>query len=282
MSICANPACGKEFERKPTSKRTTCSRSCAVALSWRDPKAKAARSKSIKAQKATPEARQQQREQNERLWADPKQHERLSEWNRQRWADPTISAQTVASIKAAFTDERKAAISEQRRAEWADPEIRAMRMASLRRAFSTPEWRAQFSERLKARWRDPIMREKYIRGITRFQALPANRQRLSAIMKARWADPEYRERSIESIRASIPTRRPQPKRGPRNKRVELKAVERRVLSPVKVYNIPQRSIETSAVVVQIRSCKCGNRFRPQIAAQLLCIPCIDARRLIPV
>lgn len=165
MALCEN--CGTEFAT-PTSnpRRRSCSRSCAVALSWKNSDTAARRQASIKAQKNTPEGRAQSTESNNKRWSIPGQRERLSDWNRERWADPKTREELSAAIKATHsTPEMRAFYSQLRTADWARPSYREKMIAAVRAHHGTPEARAKFSVLLRGRWQDPILRPKYLAGV---------------------------------------------------------------------------------------------------------------------
>lgn len=154
--------CRREFTRKKKSKSVTCARSCAVALSWRNPGTKAQRKASITAQKRTPEGRAKSVAVNNKRWSDPKQRERLAEQSRKRWADPVQHALLSSKIRVVQrSPEKRAKASEARKRAWDDPEIRARMTAGIQQSKSSPEARAKFSKLLKDRWADPVWRAKY-------------------------------------------------------------------------------------------------------------------------
>lgn len=182
--------CSKEFETE--TKRLTCSRSCAVALSWKNPKSAASRKIGISKSKKTPEAIRQLAEHNERRWSRPGEREKLSEQNRREWANPRKRAKRSAGIKRAHgTPEKRYFYSRMREEQWAnDPEYRRKTLAGMRHRFDSPEFKLMFSNLLRERWLDPIMRAKYTDGIKRSHSTPEAKARQSAIMIKRWRDDE--------------------------------------------------------------------------------------------
>lgn len=167
-------ACGKEFEAATT--RRTCSRSCAVALSWRRMDTREKRIAGIKADRAIPERMEILRQTNDRRWAKAEEHAKLSEWNRARWADPEIKkdlSKRISAAQLAIRDRHSA----NRTAAWRDPSIRARMMAGMARRW-TPELRAWFSLALAARWRDPVLRLKYLAAVRRTAANMKGKRRL--------------------------------------------------------------------------------------------------------
>lgn len=159
--ICPN--CRMEFERPKKSRRKSCSRSCAVALSWTDPKVRDRRVSGIKADCAKPERRAKLAELNRKRWARPEEKEKLAEQNRKMWHDPYRAARRSVSIKAAHsTPERREFYAELRRKEWADPEKRRERIEAMKAAKSTPEFKQRFRKLMEDRWKDPELRKKFV------------------------------------------------------------------------------------------------------------------------
>lgn len=143
-------------------KRKTCSRTCAVALSWRNPETAKTRSAGIRKSKATPEAQAWQIEHNQKRWSREGERDRLSEQNRQRWADPVFRKKLSAAIRTSHNKpEARARFSKIMRAMWNDPGKREQWIANIRAAKSSPNARAAFSAALRERWKDPIWRVKF-------------------------------------------------------------------------------------------------------------------------
>lgn len=155
--ICLN--CRAEFTRGKKSKRTSCSQSCCIAQSWKDPKTHAKRKAGIAKDKEARSTRA--REANEKRWAQPGEREKLSELNRKRWADPYQNAKQSVAISKSRTPEARAAISERMKARWADKAGREKLVGGIRKSKQTPEARAKFSALLTERWQDPVWREKW-------------------------------------------------------------------------------------------------------------------------
>lgn len=176
MAICAS--CGNTFDPPPKSRRRTCSRSCAVALAWKDPDKSAKRRASILLARRTPESRAASTAANNRRWAKPGERERMSEWNRRRWADPAIKTSLSYSIRAAaLTPERRKKASLERAAAWQDPEVRSRMMAGMIAAHQRPEHRALMSAALRARWQDPVKRLPLLAAVRRNSVLARGRPR---------------------------------------------------------------------------------------------------------
>jgi hypothetical protein len=166
--VLACKACHAEFERAPKSKRITCSKSCGVALSWRDPAAKERRASGIRAQRATPEGKANTQARNATRWARPGERERLSESNRRRWADPIAAAETAAALKAVNgSAENREKARQARQAAWDDPETRERYLEGIRRSKSDPASRERFSVALRERWKDPVWRGKLLAATRR-------------------------------------------------------------------------------------------------------------------
>ena len=150
--------CNVEFD-PPTAKsrRRSCSRSCAIALSWNTNRAQRVRSISAAHKRRGPA----QAEMNRQRWARPGEREKLSERNRQEWADPISRERRSAAIQRAHsTPEKRQFYSDLRRAMWRDPVYRARVTQIVRESHQTPEYRALFSALLVERWKDPVLREK--------------------------------------------------------------------------------------------------------------------------
>src|ERR1700674_140381 len=181
-AICEN--CATEFEQPLVEKngkmrpawRRTCSRSCAVALSWKNDGEK--RRASISAAHSTPEAAQRLADFNARRWSRPGERERLSDWNRARWADPAIKQHLTEAIAANHRTPQMRQLYSRLRAEmWKNPELRARTIAGIRASKGTPKARAKFAMLLKARWNDPILRPKYLAAVRRTAAAMKGRSR---------------------------------------------------------------------------------------------------------
>lgn len=164
------PVCSKRFDATKAKvsdrARVTCSRSCAVSLSWKSPEAKERRVASIKIERQSPAAQARLAAHNERRWAKPEEHTKLSEWNRQRWSDPKVKKELSEAIyKAQAKPEYRAALSARKVELWKNPAYRESHTEAVRRALSTPENRARASRALRARWADPEKRARMLRGI---------------------------------------------------------------------------------------------------------------------
>ena len=202
--------CHAVFTPPPGSKRTTCGRSCQVALAWKDPEKAARRIASLKADRAKPERQAVLARLNDKRWARPGEREKLSELNRQRWASGEFNG---ARIAAAWTPERRAASSEMRRRQWAQDEAyRRKTTEGIRRALQSPEYRARFSALLKARWQDPAWRAKYLAGILPRLMSPEMRVLAAAAATRRW-EAFRKARSglsaaLEEVKIGVPTLKP--------------------------------------------------------------------------
>lgn len=182
--------CQKTFICLPRSTRVTCTRTCAVAMSWKNPETAARRRASIRAEKLTPQARQRTVEINNRRWARPGEREKLSARNRETWADPKTAAKRTAGIRKAHrTPEKRAFYSELRRKDFQDPAYRARHLEAVRQAKASPEHRASLSESMRKRWQDPKQRAVMLAAVRRNAKKPEVRAKLSKRMKDRWADP---------------------------------------------------------------------------------------------
>lgn len=144
--------------------RQTCSRSCAVACSWRTNRE--ARLASISAAQKRRGA--QIAEFNRQRWARLGEREKLSERNRRAWADAKTRERLVTGIRERQrTPEMRRFYSDLRRAMWRDPAYRARVTEIVAASHRTPEYRALFSALLRERWRDPVWREKWMAALRR-------------------------------------------------------------------------------------------------------------------
>jgi hypothetical protein len=200
------PVCRGEFVRKKKSRALTCSRSCAVALSWRNPEVKERRGASISATLTGPEHSARITRNNHERWSRPGEREKLSEQNRRRWADPETKVRVSLSIQREHgTPEKRALYSRIRKAFWDDPAGRKRMVDGIRRSKSTPEAKAKFSALLKARWQDPVMRAKYIAG---------NRRRAGNRKGKKQSAEHVRARVESTQRAKRSRSRREPERSP--------------------------------------------------------------------
>lgn len=111
MLECEN--CGEVYDRPRKSKRRTCSRSCAVSLSWKNEETRAQRTASIIDAVNTPSNRRRISRENRKRWARQGEREKLSELNKSRWADESFKEKTSATIRDVWTAEKRAKFSEQ-------------------------------------------------------------------------------------------------------------------------------------------------------------------------
>jgi hypothetical protein len=159
------PVCRVEYVLPPKSKRITCSRSCGIKWSWKQPGTAERRYQAMVAARRTPEARARTVEINNKRWARAGEREKLSEQNRKRWADPYQNAKQAVAIQRVNATPEKRELQRQRiKARWDDPAGREKLVGGIRKSKSTPEARAKFSKLLKERWEDPVMRAKYTAG----------------------------------------------------------------------------------------------------------------------
>lgn len=198
--------CGKGFEppeRNPT--RQTCSRSCAVALSWGTNREQ--RLSSIRAERSSPESRARQTRINLEQWAgNDSRRAALSERNRREWADPARRAARIAVYTELMRQpERREFCSQLRTAMWRNPDYRARCIASMMPRFSDPRWLAKISEVRKRLWRDPVYRAKTVAGIRRAQQAIRNRHAENA--RRVWA---ARHTVLVPVRTFAPKRLPLP------------------------------------------------------------------------
>lgn len=203
LKTCAT--CGKSFDplnpgRPNDPPRKTCSRSCAVSLSWKTNTEK--RRRSITAARSTPEARARQVERNNERWAQPGEREKLAERSRKMWAKPRTRAKLSKAIKQAQNDpSRRAQASVVRTILWRDDEYRAKVIEGVRRSHTTPEARAKFSRLLTERWNDPAIRARMSAGIKIDKNRPEVKAHSSTYMRERWAtDENYRATVLEAMR----------------------------------------------------------------------------------
>lgn len=182
---CAN--CRKWFEA--VTGRRTCSRSCQVGLSWKNPAVAEARAESIRARCLTPERRAKIIATNNLRWARPGEKEKLAQQNRREWK--MASEKRRRSIKAAWGPELRALLSDIKKAHWRDPVIRQRMNDAAAASQKTQEYRRTFSEHLKKRWRDPKMRKVMLAAVRRTAKDPKLRAANSARMKRLWADPAW-------------------------------------------------------------------------------------------
>lgn len=173
-AVCKN--CRTIFNR--TGKQRTCSRSCAVALSWKNPACRKARIIGIRQERKTQKAKDRQAAANRKRWADPENRKRLSEWNKRHWRDPVTRAERAAQIRIAQSKpEYRAALSERRRKFWADPVKRAKHSARLKEVKNNPEHKKLVSDNMRRRWADPVTRKQLLAAVKRNSAKAADRKR---------------------------------------------------------------------------------------------------------
>lgn len=158
------PSCSIAFVSE--TQRKTCSRSCAVSLSWKNPSAAEKRISSIKAQKMSEESRLLSVAVNKKRWSRPGEREKLSRRSKEMWSDPVTRAELSAKIYIAqSTPEMRALYSKIRKDQWNDPQKRELMVRRIRETKGTPEARAKFSKLLKDRWDDPEGRKIYLAGV---------------------------------------------------------------------------------------------------------------------
>lgn len=170
---CAN--CGVAFVPSRGGRRApqSCSRACAVSLSWKRPDVEAARRQHMSASKRTPEAKRWQAKINEARWARPGERERLSERNRRAWADPAARAQMIAANTAAQNS----------------PEVLAKHVART----NAPEWKARVSAQMKRRWAVNLeFKAAMIAASRAYHNLPSAITKKSERMKALWGNQVWR------------------------------------------------------------------------------------------
>lgn len=191
--------CGTEF--LAYTKRRSCSRSCAVALAWKDPEKSAKRRASITAVRRRPESRAASTAANYWRWCQLGAREKMAEQSRQRWAKPRMRKKMSKAIRAAQgTPEQRAFYSEMRTAQWANnPEYRRKVVEGMRRHHTSPEARANFSILLTERWKDPEIRAKMVAANRRNANDPEVKAKLSARTRERWAtDENFRATVLEA------------------------------------------------------------------------------------
>jgi len=156
--------CGKPFEPPPKNQgKRTCSRSCAVAISWRDPVKAEKRIQSLKRVQSTPEAIQRTVDANNRRWAQLGEREKLADRNRRDWADPEHKSKRSAAIKEARNrPEQREKYSRMRTEQWTDPEYRQKVTDAVNAAYQKPEVKKKLSGLLSARWQDPVWKLRQI------------------------------------------------------------------------------------------------------------------------
>lgn len=199
--ICAN--CGESFDRPPKSIRTTCSRSCQVALGWSRMSGES-RSSRLETMSRVQTTRGSGRSLNELRWNRPGEREKSSESNRVRWADPTYKSRVSAAISDAHrTPEIREKLSQASVRRWRDPIYRANCLAAMIASHRSERHRRLMSEIRTAQWRDPEKRARYIAAIRR--RMPQH----SDFMRRRWAS----KRSLVVVRPPIPPVRPLPSKG---------------------------------------------------------------------
>jgi hypothetical protein len=166
--------CGKPYERGLKSKRQCCSRSCWIALSWRNEETAAKRRATMS---IVQKARRCGANLNRMRWSRPGERERLSEWNRKTWADPEIRKKRSAGIRRqARRPEFRKKMSDIRKRDWQNPEYREKMITGNRRGHGRPEYRKLFSDNLRRRWAEPKSRAKLLKAV-RETAAKINRGR---------------------------------------------------------------------------------------------------------
>lgn len=198
--------CRAAFDRPVKSTRLTCTRKCAVALSWKNAGTRARRIQGIKAERATPKAKARQAETNRKRWARPGEREKLAERNRAMWQDPVKKLALCDAIIAAWGAEPRAKLRAIKLKQWQDPAYRERHVAAVRAALGKPEYRLWFSKRLKRRWADPKWRAAMTAAIKRAQNDPKVLAKHIARMEALWASAEGRAKMMAGAKKAGVTR----------------------------------------------------------------------------
>lgn len=99
--------CGDAYDRPEKSKRRTCSRSCAVSLSWKNDASRSDRCAAIKEAVNKPDNVRRIVNLNHKRWTDESERERLAALSRERWADPAYKEKTSAAIREVWTPEKR-------------------------------------------------------------------------------------------------------------------------------------------------------------------------------
>ncbi len=162
-------SCKKPFtatkDKASARSRVTCSRSCAVALSWTTPGVRERKIANIRIERQSPEAKARLAAHNARRWAKPEEHERLSNWNKARWADPKINKDLSAAIRKAHAKPAfRKLLSDIRKRNWKNPDYRHRMIERNKIGHNTPEFIIMFKRRLAERWADPVARQKMLLG----------------------------------------------------------------------------------------------------------------------
>lgn len=132
MLHCEN--CGAGFDRPRKSKRVTCTRSCAVSLSWKNEGTRELRSASIRVAVNAPQNVKRIIAENHKRWARPGERDKLSEQNRREWSDQAKAESRTASIKAAnSTPEKRELYSKIADRKWSDANFRERAVEGMRR-----------------------------------------------------------------------------------------------------------------------------------------------------
>lgn len=124
------------------------------------------------------------------------------------WADGDERKRRSEAMRAAWTDERKAAAGEMVRERWRDEARLARRIAASKETWAnSPESREKISQLKKAMWADEekaaLMKAK--RKAT--MATPESKAKRSASNSKRFADPEARARHSAAVKAGLAKRK---------------------------------------------------------------------------
>jgi hypothetical protein len=186
------PICRVEYVLPKKSKRHTCSRSCSMAWSWRQPGTAERRHEALLAAHRTPESRAKKVENNKKRWAKPGEREKLSEQNRQRWADPYQNAKQSVGIARSRTPEANAAISKRMKDRWASPEGRKLMEETAALGNAKASSAANRGAAMKRRWEDPEQRAKFAKSLARATAKAAE------VTRGRKQSPEHIQKRIKT------------------------------------------------------------------------------------
>ena len=122
------------------------------------------------------------------------------------------------SMRASWTDARRAKHSARQKTTWANPEIRKRRIAGLKANAATPERRAELIA--ASRSRSTVVIQRLQDGSKAYWSRPENRQaknqetrarmlggQAKAMSEKQWSDPERRKAQGERMKTMSPERR---------------------------------------------------------------------------
>jgi hypothetical protein len=94
----------------------------------------------------------------------PSAREHMKERTLANWSKPEYRQRVIDGLKAAWTDECRAALGQTRKTQWQDPSYRDKCVAAVRAAVATPESKERRHLAALARWTNSEYRYKQVEG----------------------------------------------------------------------------------------------------------------------